>query len=37
VVHGFTQFLETQAWNEGHSSSEEHPAGSGAALILHEK
>ena len=31
VVQGFTQLLETQAWNEGHSSSEEHPASIEAA------
>jgi hypothetical protein len=32
VVHGFTQLLEMQAWNDGHSSSEEQPASIGAAL-----
>lgn len=32
VVQGFTQLLETHAWNVGHSSSDEQPASMGAAL-----
>jgi len=30
AAHGFMQLLDTQAWNEEHSSSEEQPASTGA-------
>ena len=33
TVQGLTQLREMQAWNDGHSSSEEHPASIGAALV----
>lgn len=32
VAHGFMQLLDTHAWNEEHSSSEEQPASTGSTV-----
>jgi hypothetical protein len=35
VAQGFMQLLDTQAWNEEHSSSEEQPASTGSTAWKH--